>query len=392
MLFAACASAQQLKQARLVRVEHATAKGKEQAAEAAWAAKRAQVAAPSPPPAAAPPPPLVEAPSVVQGKKQQVLGRKLGTLPPPQHQQSSCENIQSPEWCATRVRANRCGGPETSRVCRKSCNRCTDEPTHSYATNKMRRGSNAARKSKPARLAHVPRRHCSASQPPVLGSSSMPLFVKWEEYVGRYLLSVANISFILVGANCGRNNKRCAAGGDPVWEYATQCAGWTGIVLEPTRVLFEELRTAYSPYPVQPLRLAVSDHAGVVSVEVKGEFTSLSSDEATAKPNTAHLKTTTTETVVVVTLAHIWPGSGFDILVVDAEGAEAKILCTPLPLPLPRLVLFEIAHMPAPQLAAINSSLVSQGYEHVRDLYHQDAAAIKYHMPPQDRLYGIPLG
>jgi len=247
-----------------------------------------------------------------------------------------------------------------------------------------------------------PRRHCSASQPPVLSSDSQPLFVKWEDYVGRYLLSVENISFVLVGANCGRNNMRCAIGGDPVWEYATQCAGWTGLVIEPTRALFEELRTAYSPYQVQPLQLAVSDHTGVMTVEVNGEFTRLrdvrvNKTRAKFKKNVfgrrLHVATSnrSTETILVVTLAHLWPGSGFVILVVDAEGAEPKILSMPLPQPLPRLVLFEIANLNAQQLAAINSSLVAQGYEHVHDLHHQDAWAVRHRTKPQDRLYGIPL-
>ena len=150
---------------------------------------------------------------------------------------------------------------------------------------------------------------------------------------------------------------RCAIGGDPVWEYATQCAGWTGLVIEPTRALFEELRTAYSPYQVQPLRLAVSDYTGVTNVEVNGEFTRLREarvNKTRAKSNTSklrgrrlHIATSnpSMETVLVVTLAHLWPGSGFGILVIDAEGAEAKILSMPLPQPLPRLVLFEIANL-----------------------------------------------
>ena len=215
------------------------------------------------------------------------------------------------------------------------------------------------------------------------------------------MLSVENISFVLVGANCGRNNRRCAIGGDPVWEYATQCAGWTGLVIEPTRALFEELRTAYSPYQVQPLRLAVSDHTGVTTVEVNGEFTRLRdarvnktrSNTSKRRGRRLHVATSSRsmETVLVVTLAHLWPGSGFDILVIDAEGAEANILSMPLPQPLPRLVLFEIANLNASQLAAINSSLVAQGYEHVHDLHHQDAWAVAHGLPPQDRLYGIPL-
>mmetsp|Transcript_12385 Transcript_12385/g.39482 ORF Transcript_12385/g.39482 Transcript_12385/m.39482 type:complete len:463 (+) Transcript_12385:96-1484(+) len=140
---------------------------------------------------------------------------------------------------------------------------------------------------------------------------------------------------------------------------------------------------------------------GVTTVEVNGEFTRLRdarvnktrSNTSKRRGRRLHVATSSRsmETVLVVTLAHLWPGSGFDILVIDAEGAEAKILSMPLPQPLPRLVLFEIANLKASQLAAINSSLVAQGYEHVHDLHHQDAWAVAHGLPPQDRLYGIPL-
>eukprot|EP00966_Prymnesium_polylepis_P037943 880196-Prymnesium_polylepis.1 len=238
--------------------------------------------------------------------------------------------------------------------------------------------------SAPHDLGHVSQR-CSASSPPVLGVDSQPLFVKWEEYIGRYLHDIENISFVMVGANCGRNNLRCAVGGDPVWEYATQCAGWQGVVIEPISETFEELRAAYRPYPVLPLRVAVSDHAGVGTMLVEHELSILSSlggSDATSRR---------TETVPLVTLADFWPGSGFVILAIDAEGSEPKILGSPLPRPRPRLVLFEMVSLNASQLAAIDTTLVAQGYEHVHDLHHKDDYAVRHGLPPQDRLYGIPL-
>jgi hypothetical protein len=102
------------------------------------------------------------------------------------------------------------------------------------------------------------------------------------------------------------------------------------------------------------------------------------------------------EAVGVMTLGQIWPllepvRNGADpelILVVDAEGQEARILCCDLPLPLPRLILFEHEHLRGPDRSAISANLKRQGFVWIADLKHQDDLGRRQR--PQDRLYGRP--
>lgn len=86
-----------------------------------------------------------------------------------------------------------------------------------------------------------------------------------------------------------------------------------------------------------------------------------------------------------------------DVLVIDAEGAEALILGVmpgeeaprplhDLPSPPPSLVLFEHVHLSRADQRAIDAHLVRQGYVHLADLKNRDPRGA--HMPPANRLYG----
>ena len=55
----------------------------------------------------------------------------------------------------------------------------------------------------------------------------VPLFIRWEDYADFLPAGLQGVSFIQIGANCGKNTYGCAAGGDPIWTYATMC-GWVG--------------------------------------------------------------------------------------------------------------------------------------------------------------------
>merc|ERR1719150_2401153 len=88
----------------------------------------------------------------------------------------------------------------------------------------------------------------------------MPLFVRWERYLGQKGLE--GLTFVQVGANCGTNMPECAVGGDPIWEYATRF-NWKGVVVEPVPKTFAKLTKNYEPYTnVMPLQALVSDHSG----------------------------------------------------------------------------------------------------------------------------------
>jgi len=203
-----------------------------------------------------------------------------------------------------------------------------------------------------------------------------PLFVKWEDYLGNDL---SDVKFVQVGGNCGTNTPECAAGGDPIWEYATRF-GWKGVVVEPVPRLFEQLRGNYQPFPsITPLHGMVSDHAGVGKIVDFGEM----SHEGNKGVD-----------VDSYTLEGLWAdkvksfaGSKVDILVVDAEGNEPKILSGPIPEPRPKFILFEMSQLNGASKAQIDQNLVAHGYSKVQELKHMDPKGQT--MAPQDVLYKL---
>lgn len=205
----------------------------------------------------------------------------------------------------------------------------------------------------------------------------------------QYLPTLDGATFVQVGANCGRNSKQCAVGGDPIWNYAHSC-GWRGLVLEPVRNTFKKLCHNYGAGApnVVPLNAAVGAVSGVSWIRIQGWSEISKLVAPTEEELRRNVSTARVQKVSTLTLSELWPPAGADILVVDAEGGEERILGTALPLPLPRLVLFEHEHLDQSQRHAIDDMLVRQGFEHVADLKHQDGYAVKNNLPPADRLYG----
>ena len=100
---------------------------------------------------------------------------------------------------------------------------------------------------------------------------------RWEELSPRYICNMSDVFFVHVGGNCGLNVGRCAIGGDPVWEYATQCQGWRGVVVEPSAGKFKMLKAFYRARvgrAVTPVRAAVSNYSGTASMPSGGSETS----------------------------------------------------------------------------------------------------------------------
>ena len=88
-----------------------------------------------------------------------------------------------------------------------------------------------------------------------------------------------------------------------------------------------------------------------------------------------------------LSLHDVWSQDGVDVLIVDAEGSEERILgYSSLPTPLPQLILFEHVNLSESQRARIDANLLSQDFHRIADLRHMDTRGVN--APPQDRLYG----
>ena len=219
------------------------------------------------------------------------------------------------------------------------------------------------------------------------GEPTIPLFVKWEDYVPDYLPELVGVTFVQVGANCGRNHVKCSKGGDPIWNYAASCA-WRGIAIEPMRRAFELLCNNYATITplVHPLQAVVSDRPGAVWMSRRGEASSV-----ITPPLPLAEGDDSRERVTALTLEDVWPrdNGGAAVLVIDAEGYEETILAKgSLPRPLPQLVLFEHVHLSEAARASVDANLRRQGYSLVAELRHFDKSAVRHHnVAPQDRLY-----
>lgn len=202
--------------------------------------------------------------------------------------------------------------------------------------------------------------------------------------MGTYLPhDIRGLFSVQIGANCGLNVRKCAVGGDPVFEYITHCQ-WRGIAIEPAYATFKALCRNYAHLPnVQPRRGAVVSH----ELAVKPVFMTRTSSETNAAGAAG------AERTPALSLESLWDQevrhitAVVHVLVIDAEGSEPSILCCEIPSPKPLMILFEHAHLSEPEGVKIAVNLERQGYVHVADLRHQTKRGRK--MQPQDRLYGL---
>ena len=228
---------------------------------------------------------------------------------------------------------------------------------------------------------------------------SLPLTVRWEEYVPKYLKSITSgTTFVQIGANCGTNTLKCGLAGDPIWEYATRC-GWKGVALEPFSQTFAKLCKNYEPFPrVRPLNAAVSNRSGsarlMTGLAGGGEANRLSTNPM-GRMWKARLAGGPSEAVRLLSMHDLWGELRWlrhrrevDVLVVDAEGEEERILGTgPLPEPVPRLVFFEHKHLKDRQVATIERNLAKQGFERIAEIPHVARTGALHR---GDMLYGRP--
>ena len=207
-----------------------------------------------------------------------------------------------------------------------------------------------------------------ASSPPNL--DGVKGAVAWE----RFLNISGPVTFVQVGAHEGNV-------GDAMWPYATHYKHWRGLLVEPTAVSFTKLCNNYRPHArrIRCVKAAVSDFAGVAKMQImrngcpSGQCNHLLHPRDNVKWHNSWARTKEMEKVPVITLASVWEelraafgaSAAVDLLVVDVEGIEERLLGSELPSPRPHLVMFEHKHLHQQAKQHINASLTAQGYEFV---------------------------
>lgn len=177
-----------------------------------------------------------------------------------------------------------------------------------------------------------------------------------------------NKTFVQIGANNGLS--KGVKHGDPIYDYATKF-NWSGIAIEPNPDTYLELAKNYKPYPVKALKLAVSDKDGTETLKHNGgkpEKETYDTIMLTSAEQAVFAKTVDVAAVSIQSLWQQYVAKNFnhvDILAVDVEGAEPKVLQGVFQEPKPQFVLFDYNYLNTKAYQAIVTNLEDQGYEYV---------------------------
>jgi len=171
---------------------------------------------------------------------------------------------------------------------------------------------------------------------------------KWESYFE----SLNNLTFVHIGA------KNTAGKVDDISAYATK-NHWQGYAIQPDADRFKELQSTYAKMgSVTPLQVLVSD---------KDSATDLATGNATAAGAAVAQKAQ----IPSYTLPSLWGKhvvgklAKVDILAIDVQGAELKLLKAQIVDPKPRFILFKYNRLGRPDYRKIGTSLEENGYKYV---------------------------
>jgi len=188
---------------------------------------------------------------------------------------------------------------------------------------------------------------------------------EWPKWGSYFKTGLEKLTFVQIGANNGLNIG--SVQGDPIYDYATKYH-WKGLAIEPNPNSFKELKANYAPMKdVTPLQLAVSDTDGKVSLFME-DGPAHSNEADTIVPGGAWSKSVQVPALTIQSLWSKYVSGKFpavDILVIDVEGAEPKVLQGTFAEPKPRFILYEYYHLNRADLRATRNTLVTQGYRYV---------------------------
>lgn len=215
-----------------------------------------------------------------------------------------------------------------------------------------------------------------------------------EDLIFQSFGNAKEVRFIQVGAHDGTHN-------DPISLFRNR-SNWKGLLLEPNpRVYARLVKTlAVSSPTCQALNVAISEEGGVMPFYLVrdpelcrgGHF----SDQVSSfdrnhvekmvvkfgysKAEASEwIEETKVDTMTFASLLDLLPGQHLDLLFIDAEGADFRLLKTfPFARSRPRMLVFEFTHLTADEIREIMPFLSTNGYSFVA--VGEDIVAISW--PP----------
>jgi FkbM family methyltransferase len=170
--------------------------------------------------------------------------------------------------------------------------------------------------------------------PPTMQNEGARIPISLEFFVSHLMLFQPKLVFLEIGANDGVTN-------DPIYPLVKRF-GWTGIVVEPLPGPYEELRKNYARFPqVHLANVAIGDFDGEKTLyklrEYEGQYAQASQlssfDRQIVANRTEFVRNAPNEIeemsvpcLTIESLLQKFPVGAIDILIIDAEGYDAKIL------------------------------------------------------------------
>jgi len=185
---------------------------------------------------------------------------------------------------------------------------------------------------------------------------------KWEQYFS----NLDNVTFVQIRSGKRKPKWEQSGRADPILNYATQHR-WTGYTVHANADNLDEVKKHYANVDsVKALHMVVTDHDEALPTPANTEVQNLVASQggdAAAKAKTEQVSTLSFSTFwtqhVKPSLPHV------DILDVDVQGNELKLLKAALKDPMPRFVVFKYINLGRHDYRATGTTLEEQGYRYV---------------------------
>jgi FkbM family methyltransferase len=187
-----------------------------------------------------------------------------------------------------------------------------------------------------------------------------------------HFASEVRVIFVQIGAYDG-------VAGDPIRSIVVENTGWSGILIEPQYDAFERLKENYFPQQsrLQFLNVAISDRSGESAIfcisederkrlalpDWAGEIASFDAQHLYKAFPLAKSFRLNVKTMTFAEVADRLPGGHVDVVVVDVEGHERRVIETiDLERHRVRFIVYEHKHLSETDRSAVESKLRRHGF------------------------------